>query len=369
LKRLVLVPSALALVAAAVGASSSMATAAPVDAVVSANLKLGNPASAVTINEDGSSLLSPYLTALSPQVKAVYPNVTLTSAAGGSGKGVSDATSGVVQMGGSDAYLPPADFTQFTTIQNIPIVVANQSIDYNLKGITNLKLSGNVIAQIYQGKITTWNNSAITKLNPGVKLPAATIVPIVRSDSSGDTFNFTSFLSATNSAWSTSPGFNTSVTWPSVSGELTATGNPGMVQTASKTANSIVYVGSSAEASAKAAKLGQAKLQNASGSFVLPTAANVTAAVNASKGKVPANLAASLIYAKGATSYPIVNFEYLIVKGPQSSPAVAQGVRDILAFAINTKQGSSPTNLAAQGFVPLPTSVVPLVQGAIAKVD
>jgi phosphate transport system substrate-binding protein len=193
-------------------------------------------------------------------------------------------------------------------------------------------------------------------------------VPIVRSDSSGDTFIFTSFLSATNKQWATSPGFNTTVTWPTVHGELTASGNPGMVQSASTTPGSVAYIGISAQGSANRAKLGQAMLQNASGKFVLPTKANVTASVNADKGKIPANLAASLIYAKGATSYPIVNLEYLVVKPPETNSNTAQGVRDFLAYAINSKQGSSPANLAAQGFVALPKSIVPRVEAEIAKI-
>jgi phosphate transport system substrate-binding protein len=361
LKRLVLVPSALALIAASVAGTSSIASAAPV------NMNIGNPTSAVTINEDGSSLLEPYLTAIAPQITTAYPNVTLTPAAGGSGKGVSDALGGVVQAGGSDAYLPPADFT--TGVANIPLVVSSQSIDYNLPGVKNLKLTGNVVAGIYTGKITTWNNAAIKKLNPGVTLPAKTIIPIVRSDSSGDTFNFTSFLSDTNAAWKASPGFNTSVTWPTVSGELTASGNPAMVQTASQHVGSIAYVGISSQPAANAAKLGQAELQNAAGKFLHPTQATITSAVNADKANVPANFAVSLIYSKGAMSYPIVNFEYLIVKSPQSSPAVAEGLRDVMAFAINTKDGSSAANLAPDGFVPLPTSILPKVEAAIAAVS
>jgi phosphate transport system substrate-binding protein len=365
LKRLVVVPSALALglLATALG-SSSIATAA-----TAPNMNLGNPASAVTIAEDGSSLLFPYLSEISPLITTAYPNVTFTPAAGGSGKGITDATTGVVQAGGSDAYLPPADFTQFPTVQNIPVAVSSQSVDYNLKGIKNLKLSGNVVAEIYEGKITKWNDPAIAALNKGVKLPAETIVPIHRSDSSGDTFIFTSFLNATNKAWAAGPAFNTSITWPTVQGELTASGNPGMVQSASQTPGSIAYIGISSQTAANAAKLGQAELQNASGKFVLPTQSNVTAAVNADLASVPANFAAPLIYAKGATAYPIVNFEYMVIKGPQSSPDVAQGLRDVLGFAVDPKGGSTPANLIAEGFVALPASIRTKVETAIATIS
>jgi phosphate transport system substrate-binding protein len=270
--------------------------------------------------------------------------------------GISESTSGVVQMGGSDAYLPPSDFTQFAGVQNIPVAVSSQSVDYNLPGVNHLKLSGGVLAQIYQGKITKWNNSAIAALNRGVTLPATTIVPVHRSDSSGDTFLFTSFLSATNPAWASGPAYNTTVAWPAVPGELTASGNPGMVQTCSTTPGCVAYIGISAQKSATAANLGQAELRNTAGKFLLPTKATVEAAVAAKAKSIPANLAVSLIYTKGARAYPIVNFEYVIVKSPLSNANTAKAVRTILSYAINPAKGSAPALLAPDQFQALPTS-------------
>lgn len=368
MKRFALVPGVSLLVAATLsGWSAAAAAATPAALLAGPNMKLGNPPSKVKIAESGSSLLAPYLSRIAPQVTKAYPNITFSPAAGGSGKGISDAIAGVSQMGGSDAYLPPATFQANKTILNIPIAVSSQSVDYNLKGIKHLKLSGNVVAQIYEGKITKWNAAPIAKMNKGVKLPNMSITPVVRSDSSGDTFIFTSFLTATNNAWKDGPAFNTTVKWPSVSNELTASGNPAMVEAAGKRPGAIAYVGISAQGDANKAGLNQAMLQNASGKFVLPQANNVTASVNALKN-VPGNLAASLIYMKGNDAYPIVNFEYLIVKPPQPAN-IAQGIRDILAFAINPKQGSSKANLSSEGFVALPKSVVPKVQAAIAKVS
>ena len=253
---------------------------------------------------------------------------------------------------------------------NIPIVVSSQAVDYNLPGIKNLKLTGNVLAQIYQGKITNWNNSAITALNPGVTLPSTAIVPVRRIDSSGDTFLFTSFLSATNSDWSNGPSFGTTVTWPSVSKEITAQGNPGMVQTCKSTPGCVAYIGISAQSSAVAAGLGESMLKNAAGAFVQPNATTVNAAVAAGTAKtIPPNLVISLIYEQGAESYPIVNFEYIIVKASQSSANLALAIRSFFSFAISPTGGSAPSFLAKDQFQPLPSSMTSPVNTAIAKIQ
>lgn len=372
MKRLIPLVLAAGLALAACGSSSksstSTTTLAPSSNSGSPNLNIGNPASAVTLSEAGSSLLYPFLQQLVAPLQAKYSNITLSPAAGGSGKGISDAIAGTVEMGGSDAYLSNSDIAANPGLVNIPIVISSQAVNYNLPGISNLKLSGNVLAEIYQGKITKWNDPAIVALNPGVTLPGSGIVPVRRVDGSGDTFIFTSFLSATNTAWQSGPAFGTTVSWPSVSAELTASGNPGMVQTCHSTPGCIAYVGISAENSALQAGLGQAELQNAAGNFVQSSATTVNSAVTAGATNIPADLAAPLIDEPGAQSYPIVNFEYIVVKDTQSSAAVAQAIRTFLAFASDTSGGSAPSYLAKDQFEPLPASVIPQVQAAIAKI-
>ncbi len=355
-----------------VSSSGSASTAAPStgsSAGGSANMSLGNPASAVTLNESGSTLLYPFLQELVDPLHSQYSNVTLAPSGGGSGKGISDAIAGTTQLGGSDAYLSTSQASSNPGLLNIPIAISSQAVNYNVPGVSNLKLTGDVIAQIYQGKITKWNDSAIAALNPGVSLPATTIVPVRRVDASGDTFIFTSFLSATNSAWNNGPAFGTSVTWPAVSNELTANGNPGMVQTCKATPGCIAYIGISSEDAAKSAGLGEAELQNKAGNYVQADASTVGAAVSAGATSIPASLAAPLIYEPGAQSYPIVNFEYIIVKNKQSSSDTAQALRDFLSFAIDPSGGSTPTYLAKEHFVGLPTSVIPQVQKAIASIS
>ena len=331
-------------------------------------MNLANPASSVTLNEAGSSLLYPFLQLLVSPLHTKYSNVTLSPAAGGSGKGISDAINGTAQMGGSDAYLSQTQISANPTLMNIPIAVSSQAVDYNLPGVSNLKLSGNVLAEIYEGKITSWNDPAIAALNSGVTLPSTHIVPVRRVDSSGDTFIFTSFLSDTNTEWNNGPAFGTTVTWPAVSSEVTASGNPGMVQECKSTPGCVAYIGISAQKSATSAGLGEAMLQNKDGSFVLPSSTTVEAAVASGAASIPANLAQPLIYEPGAQAYPIVNFEYIVVKSTQSSADTAQAIRDFLAFAIDPNGGSSAMYLSAKDFEALPTTVVPQVEAAIAKI-
>ena len=345
--------------------SSSSASSSPTATAV----KTGNPSGSQTLSEDGSSLLYPYLQKLEPGITAAYPNITLSAAAGGSGKGQTDAISGAVDMGGSDAYLSAGQVSANPGIMNIPIAVSAQAVNYNLTGISNLKLSGSVIAQIYSGTITSWNAPAIAALNTGVTLPATPIVPVRRVDSSGDTFIFTSFLSATSTTWSNGPAFGTTVNWPTVASELSANGNPAMVDTCHSTPGCIAYVGVSVESTALVDGLGEAQLENASGSFVQPSITTINAAVTAGAGNVPASLTQSLIYQTGAQSYPIVNFEYLIVNPSKiTSSDTALAIRTFFEWAISTSGGATQDDLSAVNFVPLPTNVLPKVNAAIASI-
>ena len=373
MKRLILLALVGSVALAACGgssnnASSTTSTTAGTTTTTSVTVTTGNPTAAVTLNEAGSSLLYPFLQELVTPLHTQYSNITLAPSPGGSGKGISDAISGVVQMGGSDAYLSPGQLSANPGLMNIPIAVSAQAVNYNLSGVSNLKLSGDVIAQIYEGKITKWNAQPIAALNQNVTLPDTTIVPVRRVDSSGDTFIFTSFLSATNTTWQSGPAFGTTVTWPAAPGELTANGNPGMVQTCKATPGCIAYVGVSAEASAQTAGLGEAMLENKAGQFVQPSSDTITAAAAAGSGNVPANLAQSLIYEDGAQSYPIVNFEYMVLKSSQSSSDTALAMRTFLAWAVDPAGGSSSTYLAKEDFVALPATVLPKVKAAIAQI-
>lgn len=356
------------LLVSACGGSGPTGGSTPTPTESAASIKTGNPTKPVTITESGSSLVLPYLQKMVDPLKQDYANVTLAPAGGGSGKGIADAISGTVQMGGSDAYISDAQAQQNPTLLNIPIAVSAQAINYNLPGVKDLKLNGDVLAKVYMGKITKWNDPAIAALNSGVTLPDTAIVPVRRVESSGDTFIFTQLLSKTNSDWNNGPAFGTTVTWPAVPGEVTATGNPGMVQVCKQTPGCLAYIGVSVEQTAIAAGLGEAMLQNKAGKFVQPTQDAITAAVAGQSSSIPNDLRTSLIYGPGSNSYPIVNYEYLIVKSQQTDADTALAIRTFLAWAIDPSKGASSANLSAVNFVALPTSVVPKVKAAIAKI-
>jgi len=324
-------------------------------------------AAATTLSETGSSLVFPLFGLWAPAYHTQYSQVTINTASSSSGVGISSATAGTVDIGTSDAYLSSSEMAATPTLENIPLAVAALEVSYNVPGLstsTNLKLNGSVLAKIFSGKITSWNDPAITALNSGVTLPSTKIVLVHRADSSGSTFLFTSYLNAQDPTdWSSSL-IGTTVAWPKQAGEVGATGSGGIVTALKTTPGAISYVGVSYESKITAAKnLGQASLGNAAGSFVLPTADTINAAL-AGFTSTPANEAISLINGSGAQAYPIINYEYAIVNTTQSSAAKAQ---DIQAFLNWTITGGT-SQLSQVNFQPLPASVVTLSDNQIAKI-
>jgi phosphate transport system substrate-binding protein len=332
-------------------------------------LRTGNPSSTVTVRETGSTLLLPFLQQLVAPLRQEYPSIVLDPAGGGSGRGISDALSGAVDMGGSDAYLSNAQVQQNLDVLDLPVVVSGQAVTYNLPGIAGLRLTGAILARIYEGEITAWNDPAIASLNPGVRaLPGTRIVPLRRVEASGDTFIFTQLLSATSTAWQSGPAYGARIAWPQVPGELAATGNRGMVQTCSTTPGCVAYVGISFERSAIDAGLGEALLQNRAGRFLAPTRETLAAALDAAAPSLPGDLRRPLIYEEGAGSYPITNFEYLMVHATQPDPNRALAIRTLLRWLIDPAGGASPPHLSAVGFVALPPAVISKVEAAIARI-
>ncbi len=329
---------------------------------------VSNPTTPVTVTETGSTLLLPFLQQLVAPLRAAYPNIVLAPSGGGSGKGMADAISGAVDLGGSDAYLSTTQAQANLDVLDLPVVVSSQAVNYNLPGVHDLRLDGTVLSGIYRGDITAWNDPAIAALNPGATLPATHIVPLHRVEGSGDTFLFTQFLSNAAEGWRGSPGYGATIDWPSVPGELTARGNAGMVRTCGATLGCVAYVGVSAEPAAAAAGLGEALLRNKAGSFLLPTHDTVTAALYNAEQLVPDDLRQSLVYASGANSYPIVNYEYLMVHTAQRSASRALAIRTLLGWLVDPAGGSAPAHLSPVNFVALPEGVLARVRTAIPRI-
>ncbi|MDG6983839.1 MAG: phosphate ABC transporter substrate-binding protein PstS [Nitrososphaerota archaeon] len=326
---------------------------------------------AATISETGSTLLYPLFNYWVPGFGATYTNVHINTAGTGSGIGISSAAAGTVQIGASDAYLLPAQMNQYPSLLDIPLAISAQMINYNLPGIpstTHLNMTGNILAKIYNGTISYWDDSQITAINPGVTLPHQIIHPIHRSDGSGDTFIFTTYLSDTNSWWKTNVGFATSVSFPGIPTAAAYVGNGGMVQGCQATPYCIAYIGVSFMSNTQAAGLGYAYLQNAAGNFVDITQANIQAAAAQMESSTPPNEAISLVYAPGANSYPIINYEYAIVSKTQSDANTALVVRTFLNWCVMPQNGNAPSYLNKVGFVALPSSIATLSYAQIAQI-
>jgi phosphate transport system substrate-binding protein len=327
-------------------------------------------ASPIHMLETGSTLLYPLFNLWVPAYTKAHPGMQITTQGTGSGTGISEAISGIAQIGASDAYMSNAQMKKSPGIVNVPLAISSQMINYNVPGLNDkhLKLSGPVLAGIFSGKITFWDNAALKEMNPGVSLPHKQIIPVHRTDGSGDTFIFSQYLAFSTPEWSSSVGYGTTISWPAVQGGLGAEGNPGMVNAAKGNPYSIAYIGISFKKATTDAGLGEAMLENKAGKFVLASEKTVSAAVAATTNKTPKDERVSLIFAPGDESYPIINYEYAIVNTKQSSPEVAKAVREFLQWAIRRDGGSAPHYMEAVGFVPLPPAIAKLSEAQLAEI-
>jgi phosphate transport system substrate-binding protein len=371
-----LVPLAV-LVAACSSSSSSGPSASGASPTAAAFVGPALPAKPAStpqaLTETGSSLLFPlfgtWATAYQKQFvnSSGAPIVTITTGSTGSGIGISDASTNTVNIGASDAYLSSADVSADPGLLNIALAISAQQVSYNLPGVKNLKLNGTVLAEIYSGKITTWNDPAIKKLNPGVALPSMKIITLHRADSSGDTFLFTSYLTDQDPSLWPASNVNTTVTWPSVPGALAETGNSGMVAGCAANKGCVAYIGISYLQKTQAAGLGTASIANKAGQFLQPTAATISAEASSFTATTPAAEAISMIDGAASGGYPIVNYEYAIVQTHQTNATQAQDIRALLHWVVTTGQDAT-TYLDPVDFQPLPASVVAKSDALISKI-
>ncbi|MHB1597810.1 MAG: phosphate ABC transporter substrate-binding protein PstS [Acidimicrobiales bacterium] len=331
------------------------------------------PSSKVSLLETGSTLLYPLISVWAAAYGKIHPNIPVTTAGTGSGTGQSDALSGTVQIGASDAYLPPTDPK---TLLNIPLDISAQDIAYNIKGVpqsTHLKLTGAVLDEIYSGKIDNWSSSVIKGLNPGVHLPNETIVPLHRSDGSGDTFLFSTYLDdqSPKGGWVAAQGGpGTQVQWPSISSALAEQGNQGMETACTSTPGCVAYIGVSFLNESIKDHLGEAQIRNGDGQFELPTHEAIATEV-AAYTTIPTNAAESLIDSTSPSAkngYPIVNFEYAIVNEKQPNAATAQAVKAFLAWGMDPRFGSTGKHLGPVYFQALSPAAIQVSLNLLDKV-
>jgi len=312
----------------------------------------------VTLAETGSTLIYPVFQVWAAEYPKTHPGVTITTAATGSGAGVEQAISGAAQIGASDAYMSDAQVGNNPLVINVPMAISAQTVNYNLPDLNgqNLKLDGRTLAGIYSGKIQSWDDPAIAAMNSGVKLPHNAIVPIRRSDASGDTFIFTQYLTFTTPSWEYSPGYGTTIAWPAAPNALTADSNAGMLAKIHDTPYSIGYVGVSFHADVAKAAIGTAALKSYDGEFLLPTPQSIEAAASALWPRTPADERLTLVNAPGANAYPLINYEYAVVSKKQPNPETAAALRSFLLWAIAPDE-TNAQRLADANFIPLPAHV------------
>ena len=227
----------------------------------------------------------------------------------GSGGGVRNLRDKIVDFAGSDAFLSEKEMEQMPQVIHIPTCMGAVVLAYNLEGVNDLTLSGEVVAEIFAGKITKWNDSKIAALNTGISLPDETIIPTYRSDGSGTTFVFTDYLSKVSPMWAAQYGAGKSVSFPV--GQA-AKGNPGVAGVIAQTRNSIGYVGSEY---AFAQNIPYAKMTNLRGEVVEPSAESISAAAS---GDIPADTRTSITNSNAAGAYPIATFTWMIIYKEQN---------------------------------------------------
>jgi phosphate transport system substrate-binding protein len=312
-----------------------------------------------TLNGSGSTFQLTFEQAAIQAFKSVQPNMTVNYAGVGSGTGRANLAAGTVGFAGSDSPIPSTEASSFKSkppVLYFPVVVGPITMSYNLSGVTNLKLTPTLIADIFQAKITKWNDPAIAAVNPGVKLPSTPITIAVRSDSSGTTANFTLFLTkAAASVWKL--GTSSTINWPS--GAHAGNGNGGVAQIVKSTPGAIGYVD---YADAKATGLSYASVKNLAGDYVAPSPASASAA--ASHDTVASNLTFASAWEPGATSYPITYQSWVLVYSKQSSATTAK----LLQAYIGYLEGAGQKLLPSLNYAAVPASIIARATAQLAKI-
>lgn len=301
-------------------------------------------ASAAGLTGAGSTLVAPLMANWINGFE-IKEGIPVKYAAVGSGAGIAQITARTVDFGASDAPLSPEQAAACNSCVQIPWGLSAVGIGFNVPGVKKLNLTGPLLAQIYFGKITNWNDPKIKKVNPKTKLPNLAITPIFRSDGSGTTYGFVRYLSKVSKSWKNEVGYAVSVQFPTGVG---AKGNSGVTSTVTKTPGAIGYI----EASyIIAAGLPAAAVQNKAGNYELPNLKNIEAAASYVKS-VPANneLTISQPPKSVPTAYPISTFTYAIV--PNNAPQKAF-VQQFVKYCVTIGQKYG----AALDFAPLPKVV------------
>jgi len=281
------------------------------------------------------------------EYSAAHPGVEINYQSIGSGGGIRQVTAGLVDFGASD--MPMTDDALAASkikLIHIPTVLGAVVPIFNVPGVDDIKFSGDVLADIYLGKIASWNDARIAKDNPGVKLPDQKIIVVHRSDGSGTTFIWTDYFSKVSKEWENGPGKGSSPSWPvGVGGK----GNEGVAGLVRQLPGAIGYV---ELIYALQNKISYGEVKNAAGNWEKGSIEGVTEAA-ASIKQLPADYRVSITNAPGANAYPISSFTYLLIPVHSADPAKGKVIKDLLSWIVN----SGESEVSVLSYAPLPKSV------------
>jgi phosphate transport system substrate-binding protein len=316
---------------------------------------------ALLINAAGATFPYPIYSKWFTEYNRLHPDIQINYQSIGSGGGIRQLQAGTVDFGASDMPLNDNLLSEFKfKVLHFPTVLGAVVPTYNIQGVAEaLNFTPEVLADIYMGKVTKWNDPAIAGANQGVKLPDQDIVVVHRSDGSGTTFVWTDYLSKVSSEWETKVGRNTSVNWPV---GLGGKGNEGVSGLVKQTPGAIGYV---ELIYALQNKLPYGRVKNAAGAFVKADLASTTAAAAGEAKMIPADFRVSITNARGKAAYPVCSFTYLLIPASISDAAKKTAIKDFLHWMLTTGQNDAE----GLSYAKLPRDVVAREIKALGEVD
>jgi phosphate transport system substrate-binding protein len=317
-------------------------------------------AGAQNINGAGATFPNPIYSKWFSEYSQQHSNVHINYQPIGSGGGIRQVTDGTVDFGASDVTMTDEQLAQAKVkVVALPTVLGAVVPVYNLPGVSKpLNFSGDVIADIYLGKISKWNDPRLAKDNPGVSLPDKAILPVYRSDGSGTTFIFTDFLAKVSPDWNSKVGKGASIKWPTGIGQKGNEGIAGMVRQAP---NSIGYV---ELIYAIQNKMEFGAVRNSAGKFVQASTDGVTAAAAGAAKNMPPDYRISITNAPGPDSYPISSFTWLLIPTHSADPTKAKVLADFMGWMLDHGQSEA----AALSYAPLPKQVQDMVRKSVSNI-
>jgi phosphate transport system substrate-binding protein len=318
-------------------------------------------ADSLTVTGAGATFPYPLYSKWFYEYSNAHPGVNFNYQSIGSGGGIRQITAGTIDFGATDAPMKDEDMAKLAgPIFHIPTAIGAVTVVYNLQGVkSGLKLTQDVLANIFLGEITRWNDPRIASQNPGVKLPGEDIVVAHRSDGSGTTDIFTNYLSTVNSGWKEKVGRGKSVNWPV---GLGGKGNEGVAGVVKQTPGAIGYV---ELAYATQNKMTVAAVRNREGTFILPSLASISEAAAGAAKTMPADYRVALVDAPGKNSYPICGLTWLLVYKDQKDEAKGKAIVSFLKWAMHDGQKMN----APLHYAPIPKAVVEKVDTTLKQIQ